>query len=87
MSTRKYLNNSNGNLNIIGKNLTKIRSQQKLSIEDLSKKLMNLGINISSQSILDIETGSRSVKDYELIALAKVFNIKPDLLLKNSNNF
>ena len=44
---------------------------------------MLIGIDISTQSIYDIEIGKRTVLDYELCAFAKVLNTSADELLKD----
>lgn len=48
---------------------------------------MLLDIDISSQSIFDIETGSRTVIDYELCAIAKILNTSTDFLLKDFKKY
>lgn len=87
MNTRKYIEKLNGKLNTVGDNIKIIREKNKLSRQDLSNQLMILGIDISSQSIFDIETGTRTVIDYELCAIAKVLNITTDDLLKDFKNY
>ena len=87
MNTRKYIENLGGNLNTVGNNIKIIREKNNLSRQNLSDKLMMLGIDISSQSIFDIETGSRTVIDYELCAFAKILNTTTDALLKDFRNY
>lgn len=87
MNTRKYIENLGGNLNTVGNNIKIIREKNRLSRQNLSDKLMMLGIDISSQSIFDIETGSRTVIDYELCAFAKILNTTTDALLKDFRNY
>ena len=83
---RKYSKDLSGNLNTVGKNILSIRTQCKLSRQKLSDKLMLLGVDISTQSIYDIEVGKRTVLDYELCAIAKILNISADELLKDFKN-
>ncbi len=87
MNTRKYIEKLDGKLNTVGINIKIIREHNKLSRQDLSNKLMILGIDISSQSIFDIETGTRTVIDYELCAIAKILNTTADNLLKDFKNY
>lgn len=54
-----------------------------MSRQTLSAKLMVLDLDISSQSIFDIETGLKTVTDYELCAIAKILNHSSDELLKD----
>ncbi len=51
--------------NIIGLNLRKYRQMEKLSKQELSNKLIMLGVDIPSKSIYHIEAGTRSVVDFE----------------------
>ena len=48
---------------------------------------MMLGIDISGQSIFDIESGTRTVVDFELCAIAKILNTSSDNLLKDFRNY
>lgn len=63
------------NLNIIGKTLRKIRNEKGISFEKLSNQLLLLGVNIPITSLHRIENNQRTVRDYELCALAKVLDI------------
>lgn len=87
MNTRKYFDKLNGKLNTVGDNIKIVREQQKISRQALSNQLMILGIDISSQSIFDIETGSRTVVDYELCSIAKILNVDTDFLLKDFKKY
>ena len=80
---RKYSNALNGNLNTFGKKIFLLRSEHKMSRQKLSDKLMLKGVDISTQSIYDIEVGKRTVLDYELCAIAKELNTSADELLKD----
>ena len=83
MHSRKYFNKLHGRLNIVGLNIKYHREKLKMSRQTLSAKLMVLDLDISSQSIFDIETGLRTVTDYELCAIAKILNLSSDELLKD----
>lgn len=87
MNTRKYIDNLGGKLNTVGNSIKIAREKNNLSRQSVSDQLMILGIDLSSQSIFDIETGSRTVIDYELCALAKILNTSTDALLENFRNY
>jgi transcriptional regulator with XRE-family HTH domain len=87
LNTRNYIEKLNGKINIVGKNIKLLREQNNISRQILSDKLMILGIDISSQSIFDIETGSRTVVDYELCAIAKVLNTTADKLMQDFKEY
>lgn len=87
MNTRKYIDKLNGRLNTVGKNIETIRKQQNKSRQYLSDQLMILGIDLSAQSVFDIETGSRTVIDYALCAIAKILGVTTDLLLEDFKDY
>ena len=78
MGTNKY----NENFNIISHNLKKYRELNNLSQEQLCNKLALLGITLYKMDIYRIENNKRTVKDFELWGLAKVFNIDINNLLE-----
>lgn len=67
----KYENN----LNIIGPILRKKRKEKNFSFEQLSNKLQLPGINIPVTCLHRIENNQRTVRDYELCALAIALDI------------
>lgn len=80
------MNNStkyNEKLNLIGNTIRYYRTQNKLSLSQLSVKLQLLGIDIPKNSLQRLEKGNRIIKEYELAALSKVFKVSTDVLLKD----
>lgn len=78
----------NENLNVIGPILREKRIEKKLSFEKLSAKLLLLGVNIPVTSLHRIENNQRTVRDYEICALAVALNIDvTDLLNPITENF
>lgn len=69
--------------NLIGKRLKEARkkAQPAITQEELSKRLSKLGVSIDRAGVAKIETGIRSVLDYELVALAKSLDVKVTWLL------
>ena len=59
------------------------REKNNYSYQALSDKLMLHGIDIHKQEIYKIETGKRTVVDYELCGFAKCFNISLDTLVSD----
>ena len=62
-------------LNVIGPILRNKRKEQNLSFEQLSNKLLLLGVNIPITCLHRIENNQRTVRDYELCALSLALNI------------
>lgn len=68
---RKYKDN----MNVVSEQVRKYREKANLSYEELSAKLELKGISIHKQSLYDIEINKRTVKDYELYAIADILKI------------
>ena len=79
---KKYKNK----MNISGSKIRELRESKKMSREFLSNKLLlEEEIDISSQSIANIENNARTVSDYELYGLARV--LKVDILILLNDYF
>lgn len=65
----------NQNINIVGKNIKKLRIQKKLSQKQLSEKLETLAVYVCRGSISRIEENKRTVTDIELKGFADIFRI------------
>jgi len=63
--------------NLIGANLKKLRTERKMSQQDISNKLELLGVYVCRGSVSRIEDHSRTVTDIELYAIADVLNVDP----------
>lgn len=74
----------NNHLNIIAKNLRKIREEKGFSQPDLCRELALLGITMYNNDIYKIEHNKRTVKDYELYAFAKILKVSYDDLFKDA---
>lgn len=71
MNYRKF----NGNPNIIADIISLERTKQNLSLSQLSDKLQLIGVCLYKSDLYLIENNKRSVKDFELIALAIVLHL------------
>lgn len=61
--------------NIVGSIIKKYREENHFTKIKLSQKLELLGIELDRFELYKIETGKKSVKDFELIALCVVLDI------------
>ncbi|MCI8519509.1 MAG: helix-turn-helix transcriptional regulator [Clostridia bacterium] len=68
---RKY----NGKSNLSGLIIEEYRKKEKMSREDLARRLQLLGLNIDRTTILRAEKQSTILKDFELIAIMKILKI------------
>ena len=66
--------------NIIGTLVKEHREQKNYTKTELSQKLELLGVELDRFELYKIETAKKSVKDFELIALCMVLDIKMDEL-------
>ncbi len=71
------------NTNLIGKNVRRLRKQQKMSQKRLSEKLELLSVYICRGSISRVEDQIRTVTDIEIYALAKVLGVTIEELFEN----
>ena len=77
-----FINKTKDGLNnVCGKNITKYRLEMKISQRELADRMQLVGIDIDKNAIQRIECGKRFVTDIEIIAFAKVFNVKFENLL------
>jgi len=73
----------NGKLNAIGSRIKEYRLKNNMSQQQLSAQLQTLGIDIHFDSLRKLENGNRVIKDFEISAFAKIFDITTDELLDN----
>ena len=69
--TLKY----NDKLNILGDVIRTKRLAQNMTLETLSNKLCLMGINITADSLYQIENNTRSIKDFELAGISSILEI------------
>jgi transcriptional regulator with XRE-family HTH domain len=82
-SNRKQFATLGGKLNVTGNNINYYRVQKGLSVQQLSDKLIMLGLDIHRQAIFAIEAGKRSLTDYELCVIAEILGVTSNDLLKD----
>lgn len=83
---RNYPSSFDKRLNIIGIKIKEYREKQNLTTEDLSNKLLFLGIDIPAKSLYHIEIGTRTILDFEICAIAKALDIPTNYLLDDYYN-
>ncbi|NER92485.1 MAG: helix-turn-helix transcriptional regulator [Symploca sp. SIO1B1] len=71
--------------NISGQRIRQVRLQHNLAQVELAAALnVDYGIKLEQSDISEIERQDRSVKDYELDAIARVLDIDPVWLLRGN---
>ena len=69
--------------NIIGEQVRTLRLQKHWTQKELATQLQLAGLECSDLTVLRIESGQRFVPDYEVKALAQVFQVSYTALLDN----
>lgn len=72
----------NGMLNYLGSIIQTAREEKNMSREDLAQQLQLKGFNVDRVYIHKIETKSRSIKDFELLAFANILYIDLNTIAK-----
>lgn len=67
--------------NRIGKRVKELRTAKQLSQKALAEQLQLAGYEFNDLTVLRIEQGTRFVPDYEVVALAELFQVSCEYLL------
>ena len=73
---------ADGTLNICERNVAVLRKSLKISQRALADRLRFEGLDVSKNTIQQVECGARFVTDIELKVFAKVFGVTVDALLE-----
>ena len=76
-----YWDKKTNSKNRIGQRVKELRKAHNLTQKTLATKLQLAGYEFNDLAILRIEQGKRFVPDYEVVALAEVFNVSCEYLL------
>ena len=76
-----YWDKKTNSKNRIGQRVKELRKAHNLTQKTLADKLQLAGSDFNDLAILRIEQGTRFVPDYEVVALAEVFNVSCEYLL------
>lgn len=72
----------NGRKNLCGDTVRRIRREKGMTQDMFSQRLQLLGVVVDRFAVAKIEAGTRFVADYELYALAKIFDIQMEKLIE-----
>lgn len=70
-----------GEKNLIRHQLIELRHMHRMSQRDVARELQLLGYDIDKGTITSIETGKRYVTDFEVRAIAQIFQVSYAYLL------
>ena len=71
----------NGKKNCCGLRVREARRKMNVSQTDLAARLQVAGVILERDSVSRLESGTRFVADYEIVALSKILNVSPAWLL------
>ncbi len=74
-----------GNLNMVGKNIEKLRKEQGLKQKDFISKLQIMGIDINPTSYSKLEGQIRMATDREIYYISKILNVSIEELFVNDD--
>lgn len=66
---------TNNVYNICGKNIKKIRKEQKITQDELCARMQVMGYQISRSDISKLENGKKFITDFELVGFSKALKI------------
>ena len=70
-----------GSRNLVGARVEAARKSEGMKQKELLAQLQVQGIDMNASGLSKLEGQLRYVTDYELVALAKIFNVSVDWLL------
>ena len=70
-----------GTKNISGATIEALRKQRNMKQSDLVSRMQVLGVDINPSSLSKLEGQQRIATDYELRAIARIFNVSMDELV------
>ena len=70
-----------GKGNVSGDRIRELRIKARLSQAALAAKMQTEGVIAEQDVISRIESGSRLVTDYEILALTRIFNVSADWII------
>lgn len=66
---------TNNIYNICGKNIKKIRKEQKVTQDELCARMQVMGYQISRSDISKVENGKKFITDFELVGFSKALKV------------
>ena len=66
---------TNNIYNVCGKNIKKIRKEQKVTQDDLCARMQVMGYQISRSDISKLENGKKFITDFEIVGFSKALKV------------
>ena len=81
----KIRKKSYGNVNMIGKNVEKLRKERGIKQKDFIAQLQIAGCDMNPTSYSKLEGQIRAASDKEVYAISRVLNVPMEMLFENTN--
>ena len=66
---------TNNTYNVCGKNIKKIRKEQKVTQDELCARMQVMGYQISRSDISKLENGKKFITDFEIVGFSKALKV------------
>lgn len=66
---------TNNIYNVCGKNIKKIRKEQKVTQDELCARMQVMGYQISRSDISKLENGKKFITDFEIVGFSKALKV------------
>lgn len=66
---------TNNIYNVCGKNIKKIRKEQKITQDELCARMQVMGYQISRSDISKLENGKKFITDFEIVGFSKALKV------------
>ncbi len=66
---------NNNIYNVCGKNIKKIRKEQKVTQDELCARMQVMGYQISRSDISKLENGKKFITDFEIVGFSKALKV------------
>lgn len=74
-----------GNVNIVGRNVERLRRERKISQKDFISRMQVMGCDINPTSYSKLEGQIRSATDKEIYVIAKILNVALEELFEKED--
>lgn len=81
----KIRKKSYGNVNMIGKNVEKLRKERGIKQKDFIAQLQIAGCDMNPTSYSKLEGQIRAASDKEVYAISRVLNVPMEMLFESTN--
>ena len=75
-----------GNLNMVGKNIEKMRKERGIKQKDFIAKMQTMGCDINPTSYSKLEGQIRNATDKEIFVISRILNVPMEELFDNSED-